>query len=204
MHKLNFRDVDLLSAQNLTEDYKKINPTQTVPALIDGDVKIFDSNAIAIYLVEKYAKDDSLYPKDLIKRTKVNEILFYVASFLFPRGFFVISRGIRGSITEIPEDILKDFMRAYETIDYILKDSKYLAGESVTLCDLSLWALTESGSQIVEIDEKRFPNFSNWLKMMRNENPFYELNKSGADLHIGIWKQCMERNRAKAAEAKSE
>lgn len=48
--------------------------------LVDGDLKVFDSSAIAIYLVENYAKDDSLYPKDPVKRVKVNEKLFYVSS----------------------------------------------------------------------------------------------------------------------------
>ena len=54
----------------------------------DVEILLFiNSHAIAIYLVEKYAKNDSLYPKDLIKRTKVNEILFYDASYVFPRVF---------------------------------------------------------------------------------------------------------------------
>jgi glutathione S-transferase len=44
------------------------------------------SHAILLYLVEKYAKNDDLYPKnDLLLRTKINEILFYEASYLFAR-----------------------------------------------------------------------------------------------------------------------
>ena len=67
-----------------------MNPSSTVPVLVDGDVTIFDSQAIAMYLVEKYAKTENngLYPKnDLIMRTKINERLFFIASFLFPRIF---------------------------------------------------------------------------------------------------------------------
>lgn len=50
-----------------------------MPVLVDGDMNLFDSSAIAIYLVQKYAKDDSLYPKDPEKLAKVNEKLFYVS-----------------------------------------------------------------------------------------------------------------------------
>lgn len=67
-----------------------MNPSSTVPVLVDGDVTIFDSQAIAMYLVEKYAKagQEGLYPKDdLIMRTKINERLFFIASYLFPRIF---------------------------------------------------------------------------------------------------------------------
>lgn len=47
----------------------------------------FQSHAISIYLVQKYGKDDSLYPSDLTERTKVNERLFFESSFLFARLF---------------------------------------------------------------------------------------------------------------------
>jgi glutathione S-transferase len=72
---------------NLNE-LPQLNPTGTVPVLVDGDDVIFDSHAIMIYLVEKYAENDDLYPKtDLKLRTKINQILFYEASYLFPRSF---------------------------------------------------------------------------------------------------------------------
>ena len=46
------REVDIFKLDLLTPEYKAINPTSTVPALIDGDLKVFDSSAIAMYLVE--------------------------------------------------------------------------------------------------------------------------------------------------------
>ncbi|KAG5674935.1 hypothetical protein PVAND_004879 [Polypedilum vanderplanki] len=199
MLELDFEEkvVDLLSGKHLTEEYRQINPSQTVPALVDGDMKMFDSNAIAIYLVEKYAKDDSLYPKNLEQRARVNEQLFYIASYLFPRGLMVIKGGLSGTLTEIPQKSIDDFNRGYEVIESFLKNVEYLSGSSLTLSDLSLWSLMESGEQIVPIDENRFPNFAKWMKKMRHENKFSQLNKEGADLHISIFKQCLEKNRAK-------
>lgn len=47
----------------------------------------FSSHSINLYLIEKYAKDDYLYPKhDLLLRTAINDRLFFDAGFLFPRG----------------------------------------------------------------------------------------------------------------------
>ena len=43
------------------------------------------SHVICTYLVEKYASDDSLYPKDLKSRTLVDQRLYFDAATLFPR-----------------------------------------------------------------------------------------------------------------------
>jgi len=45
--------VDLLKQENKTEEYGKINPNKTVPALVDGDVKLWESHAIGKYLCDK-------------------------------------------------------------------------------------------------------------------------------------------------------
>jgi glutathione S-transferase len=43
------------------------------------------SRAILAYLVERYAKDDSLYPKDPKKRAVVNQMLYFDATTLWQR-----------------------------------------------------------------------------------------------------------------------
>lgn len=62
--------------------YLQKNPQHTIPTLEDDGYILWDSHAINIYLVDKYAKDDSLYPKDLQKRGKVNQRLFFNSSVL--------------------------------------------------------------------------------------------------------------------------
>ena len=179
----------------MTSEYKAINPTSTVPALVDGDVKVFDSSAIAIYLVEKFAKDDSLYPKNLILRTKVNERLFYVSSYIFPRGFQIFFPTMFGTQTEISQKAIDELIRGYETVEVFLTGNDYLAGNSMTLADLYLWTIAESGAQVIPIDAEKFPNFTRWVKKMR-EHPTYEFNKQGADMHVGFYRQCLARNLA--------
>lgn len=189
----------MLKREQLSAEYKAINPTSTVPVLVDGDTTIFDSNAIAIYMVEKFAKDDSLYPKDLNQRTKVNERLFYVASYFFPRGYQIIFPVIFGKETEISEQKLAELTRGYETVEFFLTGNDYLSGNILRLCDLSLWCLMESGGQLVAVDAEKYPNFNRWMAKMR-ELPTYAVNKEGADMHIGFYRQCLARNIAQARE----
>lgn len=66
---------------------------QTVPLLDDDGYILSDSHAISAYLAEKYAKDDSLYPKDIKKRGKVNEKLHFDNGILFQRlGLCLVSK----------------------------------------------------------------------------------------------------------------
>ena len=147
-------------------------------------------------MVEKYAKDDSLYPKDLKLRTKVNERLFYVASYIFPRAYQIFVPGYFGIESEIPQKKIDEMLRGYQTIEDFLKGNKYLTGDSLTLCDLFLWCNMESLNQVIPIDEEKFPNFFGWLNKMREE-PTYNVNREGADDHISFYKDCIKQNSEK-------
>ncbi|XP_034127071.1 glutathione S-transferase D1-like isoform X2 [Drosophila guanche] len=61
---LNKKVVDVMAREHLKPEFIKINPQHTIPTLVDNGFVLWESRAILIYLVEKYGKDDSLYPKD--------------------------------------------------------------------------------------------------------------------------------------------
>ena len=47
------RPVDTRKGQQFAPDFLKVNPNAKVPALVDGDAVVFDSNAILLYLAGK-------------------------------------------------------------------------------------------------------------------------------------------------------
>ena len=53
--------LDLFSGENDQVNYTVLNPNAMVPTLVDADIKLWESNAINQYLVEK-SKDDTLFP----------------------------------------------------------------------------------------------------------------------------------------------
>ena len=55
-----------------SDEYKKIIPSGNLPALVDGDLIIADSEAIAEYLNEKYPQP-SMLPEDIKLRAKTRE-----------------------------------------------------------------------------------------------------------------------------------
>ncbi|KAF4531265.1 hypothetical protein B566_EDAN019338 [Ephemera danica] len=61
-----------------------MNPQHTVPTLDDNGFYIWDSHAINAYLVTKYGKNDSLYPRDPQKRAIIDQRLHFDSGILFP------------------------------------------------------------------------------------------------------------------------
>src|SRR6476469_8779921 len=48
--------VDTRKGEQHAPEYLAINPNAKVPAIVDGDAVVFDSNAILLYLAEKTGK----------------------------------------------------------------------------------------------------------------------------------------------------
>ena len=64
---------DRLGSGNVLHPLVESNPRMEVPALVDGDFKIFDSKVILMYLEDKYP-EKPLLPKDPRKRAEARLI----------------------------------------------------------------------------------------------------------------------------------
>lgn len=83
--------MNLETGEHLSEAYLKINPQHTIPTLNDNGIILWGSHSIVTYLVSKYGKDDSLYPKDLVTRARVDQCLHFDNGVLFTRlRFFLV------------------------------------------------------------------------------------------------------------------
>ncbi|KAF2297810.1 hypothetical protein GH714_003274 [Hevea brasiliensis] len=68
--------IDLPKGQHKSPEFKEINPMGQVPAIIHGELKLFESHAILIYLASAFTGvADHWYPTDLVKRAKIHSVL---------------------------------------------------------------------------------------------------------------------------------
>ncbi|XP_076237180.1 glutathione S-transferase 1-1-like [Calliopsis andreniformis] len=170
--ELELRKVNLFEHENLKEEFLKINPRHTIPTLDDDGFILSDSHAISIYLLDKYAEDDSLYPKDPQKRALVNQFLFFDADNLFTPLKAVIKPLIFDEMTSIPEPQIKAMQAGCEMLNTYLEGKTWLVGDSYTIADISCVTTVSVTFSIVNLND--YPNVKTWMQRCEAELPGYK------------------------------
>ncbi|KAH8297206.1 hypothetical protein KR044_006694, partial [Drosophila immigrans] len=183
-----FTTVNLMVKEQLSEAYQKKNPQHTVPMLEDDDACIWDSHAIICYLVSKYGKDDSLYPKDLLKRAVVDQRLHFESGVAFANALRAITKNLFFfGMKVIPKERIQAVVEVYDFVETFLKGHEYIAGDQLTVADFSLVSTVSSLPAFVEIDPTKYVNITAWIKRLE-KLPYYSVNDVGSKQFIAAVK----------------
>jgi GSH-dependent disulfide-bond oxidoreductase len=131
--------VDTRKGEQHKPEYTAINPNAKLPAIVDGDVTVFDSNAILLYLAEKTGK--FLPPKTDKARGELLSWLMFVASGIGPYSGQAVH--FRHFAPEKNEYAINRYafeaMRHYGIVDARLAKQKYMLGDVYTIVDMAVW-----------------------------------------------------------------
>ncbi len=159
----NVHPIDLKEAVQKEDWFLKINPNGRIPALIDreaGDLTIFESGAILLYLAEKTGK---LMPKNMSGKSKVTQWLMFQMGGLGPMmgQANVFYRYFPEKIQPAIDRYQNETKRLLTVLDSHLEDNYYLAGD-FSIADIAnwCWARTHKWSG-VNIDN--LPHLQRWL-----------------------------------------
>nr|UQQ66574.1 glutathione S-transferase epsilon 2 [Conogethes punctiferalis] len=173
-------DVNLLERAHLKEDFVQMNPQHTIPTLKDEDFILWDSHAIATYLVNQYADGNPLYPKDPKKRALIDQRLHFDGSILFPALRNTIEPVIfRGEKAFKPESLQK-IQAAYDFTEKFLTSS-WMAGDDITLADICCVATVSSLNAVVPIEESSHPNIIAWIERCATKDYYKKMNQAGVE-----------------------
>lgn len=176
--KLNLIEVDPYRNEHLHPKFLKLNPHRNVPVLVDGNFVLFESRAICIYLVEKYAKDDSLYPRDAKKRAIVNQRLYFDMGTLFKRfAEFYYPQTLHK--LKADSEKLKQLEEAIKILEVFLENSTYVAGDQMTVADISIVA-TINTCDFTGYNFAKHPNINRWYTLMKKNCPGWSANLRAA------------------------
>ncbi|KFM73999.1 Glutathione S-transferase 1, isoform C, partial [Stegodyphus mimosarum] len=170
---VNQKLVNLMAGEQLKPEFLKINPQHCVPTIDDNGFYLWESRAIQTYLVNKYAPDSNLYPKDPQERAVVDRLLYFdigtlykaEAEYLYPHLF-------QGK----PADPEKNevFKKALGFLDQFLSKKDYVAGNNITLADLSIIASLSFAAELADYSFDEFPKVNAWYQKVKSEIPGYK------------------------------
>jgi GSH-dependent disulfide-bond oxidoreductase len=131
--------VDGRKGQQFAPQYLAINPNAKAPSIVDGDVTVFDSNAILLYLAQKTGK---FLPADTPRaRGEMLSWLMFVATGIGPySGQAVHFKHFAPDPKEYPVKRYHfEAQRHWGIIDARLADRRYMVGDTYTIVDMALW-----------------------------------------------------------------
>jgi glutathione S-transferase len=152
--------VDLAKGEHKQPEYLAINPMGQVPAIDDQGVVLADSNAILVYLAQKYGNGCWL-PTDPVGAAKVQRWLSIAAG---PIAFGV-ARARLITVFGAPynaEEVIANSHALLKIIDQELSATPYLVGTEPTIADVSAYSyIAHAPEGNVSLDE--YANIRAWL-----------------------------------------
>ena len=129
--------IDTRKGDQFKPAFAAVNPNGKVPAIVDGDTTVFDSNAILLYLAEKTGK---FLPKPAARGELLSWLMF-VASGVGPFSGQAVH--FRHHATEkVPYAHNRyqfEAQRHYGILNDRLAKHKYMVGDTYTIVDMDVW-----------------------------------------------------------------
>ena len=146
-----------------TDDYLAVNPNGRIPALVDGDVVLFESMAINLYLTKKYAP--ALYPSDEAEEAQVFQWSVWAISEIEPLQMQIVIQKFFNR-DNMQQDVIdgatESLQRPLKVLEAHLAGREYLLGDRFTVADLNLAGVMQL-MLMVQFDFSDYPNVSAWL-----------------------------------------
>lgn len=159
----------------------QINPQYKIPTLVDDEHVIWDSNAIIIYLVEKYAKNDFLYPKDPVIRSLINQRLFFNAGVLFPALRTCTEPVLFGDQAMPQGKHIEGIKNALNLTNALFSGNKFLVGDTISLADYAAITSVTQYETYIKIDDIVWPYINPWIKRVQEQIKNFDLNTKGVN-----------------------
>jgi GST-like protein len=156
--------VDTRKGEQHTPQFLAVNPNAKVPAIVDGDATVFDSNAILLYLAEKTGK--FLPSKTDKARGELLSWLMFVASGIGPySGQAVHFRNVAPE----PKDYAVnrytfEAQRHWGILEQRLANRKWMLGDAYTVVDMAVWGWSRLIPNVLGPEApKQYPNLQRHL-----------------------------------------
>ena len=182
-----FVHVDLGKGQHRTAEYLAINPNGKVPALTDGNTRLWESDAIMVYLARTARSD--LWPADDLQIEVMRWLSWSSEHFTRHAGALYFEHIVKPAFLKAAPDlkVVEEetgfFMQFAQVLNDHLRGRTYLVGDALTVADFSV-AVTLPYAEAARIPLGQFPEIERWHGRLNElpawREPFPEVKSAAA------------------------
>lgn len=159
--------VNLAAGEGRSPEFLKLNPAGKLPVLVDGDLVLIESVAIALYLADKYP-EKGLIPRDLAGRAQVIQWSLFAATEL-EQPLWRIARHtvVYPEEKRLPADIplaAEEFRSMADVLERHMQGRQFVVGDSVTVADFVVAYTLDWADEDKQLDG--FPELKAYMHRM--------------------------------------
>ena len=143
--------------------YLAVNPNGRIPALIDGDLQLFESMAINLYLCKRYGA--GLYPADAQDEARAWQWSVWAISEIEPLQMQIVIQKLftpeEKRNPKVSEGAAKGLQRPLRVLDAALAGRDWLVGEHFSVADLNVASVMHLMKSIA-FDHAAHANVQRW------------------------------------------
>ncbi|KXU82093.1 glutathione S-transferase [Paraburkholderia monticola] len=154
-------ELDMQAGENRKPEYLALNPFGQVPTIQDGELTLFDSNAILVYLAKRYG-DASWCPDDPLGAAAVQRWLSLAAGQIAYGPCAARLVTVFGAPLD-HEQARKIAVKLFDVIDEELAGKPFVAGAHVTIADIAAHTYIAHAPE-GGVSLQPYPNIRAWLR----------------------------------------
>lgn len=140
--------LDLQAGEHRQPEYTAINPFGKVPAIVDGNFKLWESGAILLYLDQKYGK-----PNSMEQKAELAQWVLFANATLGP-GIFVEANRDR----EMP--------RLMTALNQIFAQQPFILGNDFSVADVAVGSVLNYIPIMLKLDLGEYSSVVNYIKRL--------------------------------------
>lgn len=172
MDDLDVVDIDFATNEQMSDEFTKINPMQTVPVLtLDDGTVLNDSQAVCEYLDRVYG-ERSVMGNDVVQRAQVcsmRRIAEFEVLYNFMLAFQHSHPSKAQRVEQVPEFVVPSIARAVKALPYFenaLNGHDYLVGDQLSFADIVLYLGLDFGKALKVNPNEQGENLAHFYQMM--------------------------------------
>jgi len=153
--------LDMQAGEHRQPEFLAINPMGKVPAIVDGEFKLWESGAILFYLAQKYGN----MPSSLEEQADVNQWILFANATLGPGVFVEASRE-------------RETPKLMKPLNQLLEQQSFLLGDELSVVDVAVGSVLAYIPMMLKLDLSEYPAVVDYIKRI-SERPAFQKTIGG-------------------------